>query len=186
MPIIMRARRQRCFAGYETTAPHNTAAKRRIWKRGVELTRPTEPGKHWGMITAKHLEVLRALLWRFHNAATGKCFPAYEALAEAAGCARSTVYEAINALKALGLLDWQNRIKRIQEPCEALLGPGGWRWRVLRTSNGYLLIDPQPSKSELQPGTEGQDSFPSLLPSETALGGALARLKAAVVRSKGA
>jgi hypothetical protein len=29
----------------------------------------------YGKISAKALAVLTALLWRFHNAATGKCFP---------------------------------------------------------------------------------------------------------------
>ena len=59
--------------------------------------------------------MLTALLWRFHNAATGKCFPVYEAIAEAAGCARSTVYEAIRALEQVGVLSWVNRIKRVRE-----------------------------------------------------------------------
>ena len=34
-----------------------------------------EKGKAYGKISAKALAVLAALLWRFHNAATGKCFP---------------------------------------------------------------------------------------------------------------
>jgi DNA-binding GntR family transcriptional regulator len=48
--------------------------------------------------------VLQALLWGFHNAATGRCFPSYETIAEQAACARSTVYEAINALERAGIL----------------------------------------------------------------------------------
>jgi hypothetical protein len=35
--------------------------------------RRTEPGKHYGAITAKTLEVLTALLWGFHNARNGLC-----------------------------------------------------------------------------------------------------------------
>jgi DNA-binding FadR family transcriptional regulator len=62
------------------------------------------PGKAYGQITAKALAVLQALLWRFHNASSGRCFPSYEAIAEAAGCARSTVYEAIRALEQAGVL----------------------------------------------------------------------------------
>jgi DNA-binding GntR family transcriptional regulator len=61
------------------------------------------------------MAVLTALLWRFHNAATGKCFPSYEAIAEAAGSARGTVYEAIRALEQVGVLSWVNRIKRVRE-----------------------------------------------------------------------
>jgi len=47
------------------------------------------------------------LLWAFHNARSGLCFPSYEAIAEAAGCARSTVAEAIKALEDAGInLTW--------------------------------------------------------------------------------
>ena len=41
--------------------------------------------------------------------------PSYEAIAEAAGCARGTVYEAIRALEQVGVLSWVNRIKRVRE-----------------------------------------------------------------------
>jgi hypothetical protein len=36
---------------------------------GGPLMRPTEPGKHYGEITAKAYEVVRVLLWIFHDAA---------------------------------------------------------------------------------------------------------------------
>ena len=100
----------------------------------------------------------------FHNAGSGLCFPSYERIAEAAGCARSTVAEAVHALEAAGLLTWVNRIKRVRERCADLLGSGGWRWRVLRTSNAYEPIDPgapvdrPTSKSEKPIGTTSQDS----------------------------
>ena len=45
---------------------------------------------------AKALAVLEALLWGFHNARSGLCFPSYEKIADRAGCARSTVAEALN------------------------------------------------------------------------------------------
>jgi hypothetical protein len=35
------------------------------------LMRRTEPGMHYGQITAKAADVADALLWGFHNAATG-------------------------------------------------------------------------------------------------------------------
>jgi DNA-binding FadR family transcriptional regulator len=54
--------------------------------------------------------VLGALLWAFHNTRSGICFPSYERIAERAGCARSTVAEAIKALEWAGVLTWQNRI----------------------------------------------------------------------------
>ena len=83
------------------------------------------------LVTAKALAVLEALLWGFHNAKSGLCFPSYERIAEAAGCARSTVAEALKALEEAGVLSWVQRIKRVREPCPDLLGDNGWRWRVL-------------------------------------------------------
>ena len=66
-----------------------------------------------GPITRAFLEVLEALLWGFHNARTGCCFPSYETIAARAECARSTVAEALKALEWAGVLSWQNRITRI-------------------------------------------------------------------------
>lgn len=126
--------------------------------------RSTGPGEH---ITRTDVDVFYALLWDFHNAVTGLCFPSYEAIAEAAGCARSTVYEAIKRLESAGLLTWVNRIKRVYETVIDMFGAGvhGQRSRVERTSNGYQFImspDVKSPTSENPPGTEGQDSFPSL------------------------
>jgi Helix-turn-helix domain len=76
------------------------------------LMRRTEPGKHYGQITAKALAILTALLWDFHNATDGRCFPSYAKIAEKADCAVSTVAEGIKALEGAGLMTWDNRIKR--------------------------------------------------------------------------
>jgi hypothetical protein len=62
------------------------------------------------------------LLWSFHNTASGKCFPSYEAIAERASCARSTVAEAIRALERIGILTWKNRLKRVREYVPGLFG----------------------------------------------------------------
>jgi hypothetical protein len=48
------------------------------------LARRTEKGRAYGVVTAKALAVLEALLWAFHNAKSGLCFPSYERIAEAA------------------------------------------------------------------------------------------------------
>jgi len=69
-----------------------------------------------------------ALLWGFHNAATGRCFPSYETIAERAGCARSKVYEAIHALERAGILTWVNRLVRIREVGADLFGRAANRW----------------------------------------------------------
>jgi hypothetical protein len=85
-------------------------------------------------------------------------------------CARSTVYEAINALERAGLLSWVNRIVRVRDWGPDLFGRAQNRWRVIRTSNQYTFNDPQPaakppnsSKSELPTGTGGQESFSAAL-----------------------
>jgi Helix-turn-helix domain len=77
-------------------------AKARIMRLARARMRRTEPGKHYGVITAKALAVLEALLWGFHNAKSGLCYPSLERIAAAAGCARSAVHEAIKALEAAG------------------------------------------------------------------------------------
>ncbi len=167
-------------------------AKARVMILARALLRRTEKGKAYGAITAKALAVLEALLWGFHNARSGLCFPSYATIAERAGCARSTVAEAIKALEDAGLLTWVNRIVRIRERCEDLFGHFGSRVRVIRTSNGYQFTDPKgvaskgfPSKSDFQSGTSIQDSIPlpaTPTPREidptTDLGAALLRFKA--------
>jgi hypothetical protein len=95
--------------------------------------------------------------------AAGRCYPSYEAIAARAGCARSTVAEALKVLEGAGVLTWQHRTTRIRERCADLFGHQGRRWRVIRTSNAYVFRDPQqhtegPSayQSENQPETLNQ------------------------------
>jgi Helix-turn-helix domain len=156
-------RREKMFGmGRPIALDRNAKVRIMHWARC--LGRRTEKGKAYGQVTAKALAVLEALLWGFHNAKSGICFPSYEKIAEAAHCARSTVAEALKALEDAGILTWVQRIKRVREPCPDLLGDEGWRWRVLRTSNAYAFSDPSPaadrpnsSKSETPPGTPNQD-----------------------------
>jgi DNA-binding transcriptional MocR family regulator len=137
--------------------PLDRNAKVRVMMLARALSRRQEKGRPYGEITAKFVAVLQALLWGFHNAASGRCFPSYEAIAEAAGCARSTVYEAIRALEQVGVLSWVNRIKRVREYVPGLFGKASaWRWRVVRTSNAYVIADPLASKSESWTGTSAQ------------------------------
>lgn len=123
---------------------------------------------HRGQLTRAALDVLTALLWGFHNARSGVCYPSYESIADRAGCARSTVAAALKALEWVGVLTWQNRITRVRERCADLFGRDGWRWRVIRTSNAYQFTDPKPgrpalpaSKSDCRTGT-GNQEFPPL------------------------
>ena len=144
-----------------------------------------------GPITRAFLDVLEALLWGFHNARSGCCFPSYEAIAAKAECARSTVAEALKALEWAGVLTWQNRITRIRVRERDLFGRWASRWRVIRTSNAYVFRDPQPrlagvsaSKSENPTGTLNQEfliltAAPPVDP-DSPLERALARFGAAI------
>jgi len=163
LPRHLRPRREKVF-GDGRPRPLDRNAKARIMTLARALMRRTEKGKAYGQITAKALAVLEALLWGFHNARSGLCFPSYETIAARAGCARSTVAEAIRALEEAGLLTWVNRIKRVRERCEDLFGRSGTCWRVVRTSNGYRFNDPKgaaskgyPSKSDFPSGTPIQE-----------------------------
>jgi hypothetical protein len=185
------ARRQKVFGPgravpLDRNAKCRIAAYARAWS-----ARHRCPGQHKGPITRAFLEVLQALLWGFHNSRSGCCFPSYEAIAQRAGCARSTVAEALRVLEWAGVLTWQHRIARIRERCHDLFGRECWQWRVHRRSNAYTFRDPQqqtarPSayKSENQPRTQNQDFLGSVqVPArnpDTPLERVLARLGAAV------
>ena len=162
--IAARRRREKVFGmGRPRALDRNAKVRIMHWARC--LSRRTEKGRAYGQITAKAVAVLEALLWGFHNAKSGLCFPSYEAIAEAAGCARSTVAEAIRALEDAGILSWVQRIKRVRERCSDLLGDNGWRWRVIRSSNAYNFRDPgspDSSKSEKPTGTPIQEFFFSM------------------------
>jgi hypothetical protein len=185
-------RREKLF-GEGRLLPLDRNAKARVMVLARALMHRTGEGKHYGVLTAKFVAVLGALLWGFHNAATGRCFPSYERIAEKADCARSTVYEAIHALERAGMLTWVNRIVRIREWGPDLFGRARNRWRVIRTSNAYTFVDPQAkrgpetwpvsSKSELPTGTEGQKLHlvvPHALNRENPLHQALLRLEEAI------
>jgi Helix-turn-helix domain len=163
-------RREKMFGmGRPKALDRNAKVRIMHWARC--LARRTEKGRAYGVVTAKSLAVLEVLLWAFHNAKSGLCFPSYERIAEAAGCARSSIAGALRALESCGVLSWVNRIKRVREQCPDLLGDNGWRWRVLRTSNAYHFRDPgapNSSKANFQSGTPNQGFFSFL---EVASGG---------------
>jgi hypothetical protein len=138
--------REKLF-GNGRLVPLDREAKNRIQVLMRALTHPTEPGKHYGAVTAKAEAVGRALLWIFHNAGTGRCFPSYAAIAKEAGCHRDTVAEAIKMLEDAGILTWCNRRARVRI---------GGATKVIRISNSYRFIDPG-SKSGFPSGTQNQD-----------------------------
>ena len=173
------SKREKMF-GEGRAVPLDRNAKARIAAYARALSHRTEKGKHYGVLTDKFLTVLRVLLWDFHNAGNGRCFPSYETIAEHAHCGRTTVYAAINALERTGILTWVNRIARIREWGPDLFGRAQNRWRVIRTSNQYCFVDqktsaqpPGASKFEFRTGTEGQVSKKEKNGSGDALCGAL-------------
>ena len=156
-------RRDKVF-GPGRAIPLDRNAKARIWAYAQGYTAlHRRRGQHRGPLTRATLDVLRSLLWGFHNARTGRCFPSYEAIAKAAKVDRATVARAIAALEAGQVLTWENRLVRQRVAVPGLLGPVV----VLvprRTSNAYSFRDPQPQtpvilpKSQNSTGTTYQDS----------------------------
>jgi hypothetical protein len=109
--------RQKIFGMAVTPLDRN--AKARLLHRARALMRPTEKGKHYGQITAKAYAVLGALIMGFHNCGSGRCFPSYQRLEEAADCCRATVTAALQALEDSGLLTVFNRLVRVRWRDEA-------------------------------------------------------------------
>jgi hypothetical protein len=92
--------------------------------------RTHEPGRHGGDLKRTGLAVLKALLFIFANAVTGRCDPSLDTLARLAGVARSTCALALKRLEAAGLVQ---RLARWR----AVAANGGLV--VLRLSNAYLF-----------------------------------------------
>lgn len=125
------------------------------------------PGQHRGPLTRTMRDVLRVLLWTFHNSQDGRCFPSYERIAQAAKCKRDTVFRAIKILERARILTWEHRLLRVQYRERNVFGQIMLMNRVVRTSNAYFFNDlglgnwlPAPgklSKSENQSGTLNQD-----------------------------
>ena len=158
----LRARPREKMFGLGRPRALDRNAKARIMHLARALSRRTEAGKAYGQITAKALAVLEALLWNFHNARSGLCFPSYERIAEQACCARSTVAEAIKALEDAGIMSWVNRIKRVSSAAgHDLFGHRVRKTRVIRTSNGYVFLDPKGGQTPESLGNSSKSDFPS-------------------------
>ena len=98
-------------------------ARARLIYLAEALDRRThQPGRHGGVLRRTGLAVLKALVFGFHNLATGRCDPSLEGLARLAGCARSTVTEALKRLEAAGL------IRRVG------------RWRAVAANGGLVVV----------------------------------------------
>ena len=137
--------------------PKKEAARR--WHKARRFDRQTHtPGKHGGALGRTALAVFYVLLFDFLDFDTGQLDPSYDAIAVKAGVCRRAVADALQRLKALGLLCWQRRsredenagggFRRVQETnAYAVLPPSHWR--------GYYEPPPAPPP---QPGTWGDHS----------------------------
>ena len=168
MRSLLRSRKPKLF-GDGPGRPLDRNAKVRIQVYARAWTaRQKQPGQHRGPLTRAGFEVLQALLWGFHNAHTGRCFPSYETIAVKADCARDTVHKAIKALERAGILSWVNRLVWVRVREMSPFGRLEWRRRAIRTSNAYVFHDPivaavQPnaSKSENRAPTINRNSHKS-------------------------
>lgn len=159
-------RRAKVF-GDGPARPMDRNAKARIMVFAKAWTaRHKLPGQHRGPITRAFMEVLETLLWAFHNAHTGRCFPSYETIAAKAECSRDTVYEALKVLERAGILTWVNRLIWQRERGYDAFGHPVVRRQAIRTSNAYVFRDqigeadrPKTPKSETPTGTLNQESL---------------------------
>jgi DNA-binding transcriptional ArsR family regulator len=104
-------------------------ARARILYLAEALDRRThQPGQHGGCLKRSGLAVLRALLFGFLNAVTCRCDPGYNALARAAGVARSTVALALERLEQAGILE------RVRRQSGAVRFTNAYRFRASETA----------------------------------------------------
>lgn len=157
LPRHLRPRHAKIF-GVAPSRPRRQHQGPHLGLCGGLQRRESETVPTQGPLTWATLRVLRALLWRFHNAdGGGRCFPSYERIAQAAKCARSSVAIAIQALEDAGILTWVNRIARIRRQEVDLFGRLASVWQVVRISNGYRFLDPlerQPGRKAISPKIE--------------------------------
>jgi DNA-binding transcriptional MocR family regulator len=83
--------------------------------------RTHRPGQHGGDLKRTGLAVLKALIFGFLGRG-GRCDPSLGSLARMAGCARSTVAEALKRLEAAGL------VRRVA------------RWRTVAANGGLVVV----------------------------------------------
>jgi DNA-binding MarR family transcriptional regulator len=98
-----------------------------------------QPGQHGGCLKRSGLQVLRILIFHFHNVHCGRCDPSLETIAKAAGMAKSTVVAALKRLEDAGII---KRIRRAQWTMEY------GRKRLVQWSNAYLMNVPNQYRNE--------------------------------------
>ena len=103
--------------------------QRRVWLARAQLERRA------GRLTSLHVDIGKALLKRLGQ--DGRCDPAHATLAADLVCGPSTVGRALNRLRDVGLLTWEQRLVRRPWPAG-----GAGATRVEQTSNAYAFLLP--------------------------------------------
>lgn len=67
------------------------------------------------VLTGTDERVLRALLFKRYNCASGRCDPSYQTIAVDAGCSRATAARSLKRLSRAGMLSWLRRCKTVLE-----------------------------------------------------------------------
>lgn len=97
---------------HSTPLDRNQVARILHLAERLEL-RTKAPGARNGCLGLTGLAVLRVLLLRFHNRATGLCCPSYAAIERETGLCRQTVADALARLARAGLVSWVRRLVRV-------------------------------------------------------------------------
>ena len=106
--------------------------------------RQRRKGQHRGPLTRAYEEVLKALLFKFNQNAKGLVYPTIDKIAAASNCCTDTVVGALAVLEQSGVLTWFNRIVRRRHEIQDLFGQWKTVWKVCRTSNAYVFVNPMP------------------------------------------
>jgi hypothetical protein len=115
--------RPKAFIGTEKRVPLDREAKVRI----QALARARHHAKR---ITDDAWFLVMALLWTFHNAKTGACYPSRKRLAQEVACSERNVARVIARLELLKMISWTRCLKRDRNGAS------------ITAANGYVLIDP--------------------------------------------
>lgn len=111
--------------------------------RKSRLARHARALRAAGRISPHYFVVFEGLLFNFHNAKSGLCFPSYARIASDLHVGVSTAQRAVAALELLGLLVVVNRLQ-----WQLVDVPGlGRQRRPRRTSNGYAFVLPDAAVS---------------------------------------
>ena len=122
--------------------PKKEAARR--YHKARRFDRQTHvAGKHGGALGRTALQVFYVLLFDFLDHNTGRLEPSYDAIAAKAGVCRRAVADALQRLRALGLLHWQKRSREEHDE------NGGYR--QVQVTNAYASLPPSQWRGYFEP-----------------------------------